>query len=155
MADDDRGQKVDQGLVAEIVRGYVANNTVAVDQIGELIATVQRSLSCLGANAPAPVAEALKPAVPIRRSVQPDYVVCLECGFRAQMLRRHLRTAHGLEPSAYRVRWKLATDHPLTAPAYSAMRTTMAKAIRLGRSRAPAAEPAAPRPRGRPRRSPA
>jgi predicted transcriptional regulator len=155
MADDQGRQKVDPGLVAEIVRGYVANNTVAVDQIGELIATVQRTLSSLGANTPAPVAEALKPAVPIRRSVQPDYVVCLECGFRAQMLRRHLRTAHGLEPAAYRARWKLAADHPLTAPAYSAIRTTMAKAIGLGRKRAPVEEPAAPRRRGRPRRSPA
>jgi predicted transcriptional regulator len=155
MADDQGRQKVDPGLVAEIVRGYVANNTVAVDQIGELIATVQRTLSSLGANAPAPVAEALKPAVPIRRSVQPDYVVCLECGFRAVTLRRHLRTAHGLEPAAYRVRWKLAADHPLTAPAYSAIRTTMAKAIGLGRKQAPVEEPAAPRRRGRPRRSPA
>jgi predicted transcriptional regulator len=155
MAEDHGGRKVDPGLVAEIVCGYVANNTVAVDQIGELIATVQRSLSSLGANAPAPVAEAWKPAVPIRRSVQPDYVVCLECGFRAQMLRRHLRTAHGLELAAYRTRWKLAADHPLTAPAYSAMRTTMAKAIGLGRKRAPVEEPAAPRRRGRPRRQPA
>ena len=155
MAEDDGRQKVDPGPVAEIVRGYVANNTVAVDQIGELIATVQRTLSSLGANAPAPVAEVLKPAVPIRRSVQPEYVVCLECGFRAQTLRRHLRTAHGLEPAAYRTRWKLATDYSLTAPAYSAMRTTMAKAIGLGRKRAPVEEPTAPRRRGRPRRSPA
>jgi predicted transcriptional regulator len=116
MVDDHGEQKVDPGLVAEIVRGYVANNTVAVDQIGELIATVQRTLSSLGTNAPAPVAEVLKPAVPIRRSVQPDYVVCLECGFRAQTLRRHLRTAHGLEPAAYRARWKLSADYPLTAP---------------------------------------
>jgi predicted transcriptional regulator len=74
----------------------------------------------------------LTPAVPIRRSVQPDYVVCLECGFRAVTLRRHLRVAHGLEPAAYRVRWKLATDHALTAPAYSERRSTMAKQLGLG-----------------------
>lgn len=129
MADESSGQKLDPGLVAEIVRSYVAKNSIGVDQIGGLIATVHRTLSSLGANAPVPAKEALTPAVPVRRSVEPDYVVCLECGFRAQILRRHLRTAHGLEPAAYRTRWKLATDHPLTAPAYSAQRATMAKAI--------------------------
>jgi predicted transcriptional regulator len=97
----------------------------------------------------------LTQAVPIRRSVRPDYVVCLECGFRSRTLRRHLRTAHGLEPAAYRTRWQLAADHPLTAPVYSAQRASMAKAIGLGRTRVAVEEPAAPRPRGRPRRSPA
>jgi predicted transcriptional regulator len=76
------------------------------------------------------------PAVPIRRSVKPGYVVCLECGFRAQTLRRHLRMKHGFEPAAYRARWKLASDHPLTAPAYSAGRSAMAKQVGLGRNRA-------------------
>ena len=155
MADERSGQKIDPGLVAEIVRVYVANNIVGVDQIAGLIATVQRTLSGLGTNAPAPPAKALTPAVPIRRSVQPDYVVCLECGFRARTLRRHLRTAHGLDPGSYRTRWKLAADHPLTAPAYSVQRATMAKAIGLGRKRDAVEEPAAPKRRGRARRSPA
>jgi predicted transcriptional regulator len=84
-----------------------------------LIATIHRTLSGLGTNAPAPLAEALTPAVPIRRSVQPDHVVCLECGFRGQILRRHLRVVHGLEPAAYRTRWKLSADHPITAPLYA------------------------------------
>src|SRR5271163_4971591 len=128
MADDSSAQKVDPSLVAEIVRGYVAKNSIGVDQIGGLITTVHRTLSGLGTNAPAPAAvEALTPAVPIRRSVQPDYAVCLDCGFRGQILRRHLRVAHGLEPAAYRARWKLVTDHPLVAPAYSARRSEMAK----------------------------
>ena len=80
----------------------------------------------LGSSTP-PARESLKPAVPIRRSVERDHVVCIECGFRARTLRRHLRIAHGLEPAAYRVRWKLSADHPLTAPAYSARRATMAR----------------------------
>ena len=70
---------------------------------------------------------------PIRHSVQHDHVVCLESGYRSQVLRRHLRMAHGLEPAAYRVRWKLPADHPITAPAYSERRSTMAKEIGLGR----------------------
>jgi len=148
MADESTPQKVDPSMVAEIVASYVAQNSIGVDQIAGLIATVHRTLSGLGTNAPASVVEALTPAVPIRRSVQPDHVVCLECGFRAVTLRRHLRVAHGLEPAAYRVRWKLATDHALTAPAYSERRSTMAKQLGLGRKRAEAETPTRAR-RGR------
>jgi predicted transcriptional regulator len=129
-------------LVAEIVSSYVAQNSIAVNQLAGLITTVHRTLSGLGQSAPEPVA--LVPAVPIRRSVQHDHVVCLECGFRGLMLRRHLRDAHGLEPTAYRARWKLATDHPLTAPAYSERRSTMAKQIGLGRPRQAVVPPPAP-----------
>jgi predicted transcriptional regulator len=138
MADDNNVPKVNPSLVAEIVRSYVAKNHIAVDQIGGVIATVHQTLSGLGTNmsTPAPETERLTPAVPIRRSVQPEYVVCLECGFRAQTLRRHLRTMHGFEPRSYRARWKLASDHPLTAPAYSARRSAMAKQVGLGRNRA-------------------
>jgi len=135
MADESTAQMVDLSLVAKIVRSYVAQNSIGVDQVAGLIATVHRSLSGLvqsapaSASAPAP----LVPAVPIRRSVQHDHVVCLECGFLSQMLRRHIRTAHGLEPAGYRIRWKLPADHPITAPAYSERRSTMAKRIGLGR----------------------
>ena len=154
MADDNSSQNVDPHLVAAIVRGYVTKNSIAVDQLGGLIATVHRTLSGLGTNTAAPplAPQKLAPAVPVRRSVQPDHVVCLECGFRAVTLRRHLRIAHGLEPAAYRVRWKLAIDHPLTAPAYSERRSTMAKQLGLGRMRAKAET--SPRPR-RGRRRPA
>jgi predicted transcriptional regulator len=79
------------------------------------------------------VEQTLVPAVSVRRSVQPDYVVCLECGYRARVLRRHLRVAHDLEVADYRTRWKLPADHPITAPAYSERRSTMAKQIGLGR----------------------
>jgi predicted transcriptional regulator len=150
MAEDSSSQNVDPHLVAEIIRGYVAKNSVAVDQLGGLIATVHQTLSGLGTNttAPALAPEKLAPAVPIRRSVQPDYVVCLECGFHAVTLRRHLRVAHGLEPAAYRVRWKLPTDHALTAPAYSERRSTMAKQLGLGRKQAETETPTRAR-RGR------
>jgi predicted transcriptional regulator len=135
MADDNRVPRVDPGLVTEIVSSYVARNRIAVDQIGNVIATVHQTLSGLGANtpAPAPATERLTPAVPIRRSVHPEYVVCLECGFRAQILRRHLQSMHSLDAAAYRARWKLPSDHPLTAPAYSAQRAAMAKQHGLGR----------------------
>ena len=135
MAEESTVQKVDPSLVAEIVSSYVAQNSIAIDQVAGLIATVHRTLSGLGTNAPAPLVEALTPAVPIRLSIQPDYVVCLECGFRGQILRRHLRVVHGLEPAAYRTRWKLSVDHPITAPLYAERRSTMAKQIGLGRPR--------------------
>jgi predicted transcriptional regulator len=115
----DRREQVETGLVAAIDRSYVATNSVAGDQLASLITTVHRALSGLGTTAPSAVVEALTPAVPIRQSVQQDHVVCLECGFRGQTLRRHLRVRHGLDIAAYRARWKLSPDHPVTAPAYS------------------------------------
>jgi predicted transcriptional regulator len=130
MSDQSTAQKVDPNLVAQIVRSYVAQNSIGVDQVGGLIVMVHRSLSDLGNNTPAPAE--LVPAVPVRRSVQREYVVCLECGFRGQMLRRHLRE-HGFDPEQYRARWKLSADHPITAPGYSERRSTMAKQTGLGR----------------------
>ncbi len=151
MADADSAHKAD--LVAEIVCSYVAKNSIAVDQIGPLIATVHRTLSALGDSEPAPAPQVRAPVVPVRRSVQPDYVVCLECGFRAQTLRRHLRVQHGLDPAAYRARWNLKPDHPVTAPTYSRKRAAMARQIGLGRNRSITETPVAPRRRGRPRRA--
>ncbi len=153
MADDSNAQKVDPSLIAEIVSSYVAKNSIGVDQIGDLITMVHRTLSGLGENATAPVPGPLVRAVSIRRSVQPDYVVCLECGFRGIALRRHLRVRHGLDVTDYRARWKLSPDHAVTAPAYSARRSTMAREIGLGRKPAPVETPPAPKRRGRPRQS--
>ena len=156
MADESTAQTVDLSLVAWIVRSYVAQNTIGIDQLTGLISTVHRSLSGLGKSAPAPAP--LVPAVSIRRSVQRDRVVCLECGFLSQMLRRHIRVAHGLEPAEYRVRWKLPVDHPITAPAYSERRSMMAKRIGLGRKSreavapTPAPEVVAPSPERRARK---
>jgi predicted transcriptional regulator len=108
-----------------------------------------QTLSGLGGAGPTPAPGPLVPAVPVRRSVQPDYVVCLECGFHAKTLRRHLRMHHGLEVGAYRTRWRLPSDHPTTAPAYSERRLAMAKQLGLGRKPAPVEPSPAPRRRGR------
>jgi predicted transcriptional regulator len=131
MVKENAPQAVDPSLVARIVRSYVTQNTIGIDQLAGLISTVHRSLSGLGKSAPAP--GPLVPAVSIRRSVQRAYVVCLECGFHGKAMRRHLSTRHGLAPEQYRARWKLPADHPITAPAYSERRSTMAKQIGLGR----------------------
>jgi predicted transcriptional regulator len=154
MADAASTLKAAPILVAEIVRSYVAKNSIAVDEIGPLISTVHRTLSGLGGGEPASAPQPQVPAVPIRRSVQPDYVVCLECGFRAQMLRRHLRVHHGLDPAAYRARWSLKPDHPVTAPAYSTTRSAMARQLGLGRKRSVTETPPTPTRRGRARRAP-
>ena len=150
--------RIDPNRVAEIVSSYVRHHKIAADQLAGLIVEVHRALAGLG-RAP-PVPEPPRPAVPIRRSVHQDYVTCLECGFRAQMLRRHLQVAHGLEVADYRARWQLPMDYPLTAPSYSARRSRMAREIGFGR-RGTAAEPRPPaterpvtRRRGRPRRTP-
>src|SRR5271155_5101721 len=118
-------------LTAKIVSKYVAHHRVASDQIADLINTVHQAIGHLGQ--PSEPKEALTPAVSVRRSVRHDYVVCLDCGFRAQTLRRHIRVQHGLSPIEYLRRWGLKADHPLTAPAYSERRATMAKTLGLGR----------------------
>jgi predicted transcriptional regulator len=115
--------------VAEIVAAYLRNNSVAPSDIPAIIAQVYKSLAGLGQ--PQPVE--LEPAVPIRRSVNPEYVVCLDCGAKAKMLRRHLTSAHNLTPAEYRERWKLPADHPLVAPRYAAARSELAKALGLGK----------------------
>ena len=131
MAEQDSAPRIDLDQVVRIVSSYVQRHQIAPDQLITLIVNVHRALAGFG-RAP-PVQELLRPAVPLRRSVQQDYVVCLECGFRAQALRRHLRTAHGLDIAGYRTRWNLPPDHPAVAPSYSARRSTMAKQMGLGR----------------------
>jgi predicted transcriptional regulator len=148
-------KRVDSSLVTEIVRGYVANNTIAAGELPNLIATVHRSLAGLGAPAETP---APNPAVAINRSFGSDFVVCLECGWRGQMIRRHLTTAHNLSPREYRSKWGLKGTHPLVAPAYTKRRSALAKELGLGRSLRPAevaSQPPAPAPkrRGRTRRT--
>src|SRR5438105_1545741 len=118
-------------LVAKIVGSYVKKNQIAPVDIPTLIATVHRSLLSLGE--PAEPEQPRSPAVPIRRSVMPNHVVCLECGWRGKMLRRHLQVSHGLNANEYRARWKLGPDHALTAPAYSERRSLLAKQLGLGR----------------------
>jgi predicted transcriptional regulator len=133
MNNRESSREVDRHLVVRIVTSYVKHNKVATNDLPVVITWVHQSLTALG-KSPVPV-ESRTPAVPVRRSVEPEYVVCLECGFRGLTLRRHLRAAHGLDPAAYYARWRLAADHPITAPSYSARRSAMARELGLGRGR--------------------
>jgi predicted transcriptional regulator len=139
-------QSIDRGellaLTAEIVAAHVANNAVAGAEVGALIQSVFDTLRGLAADEPAVPVE-LTPAVPVRRSVSDDAIVCLECGKKLKMLKRHLMTDHGSTPEAYRARWGLKADYPMVAPTYSAQRQALAKQIGLGRK--PAPPPPAPK----------
>jgi predicted transcriptional regulator len=119
-------------LVAEIVVAYVGKNHVDPSELPSLIASVSKALAGLG-TAPAAPTTTLTPAVPIRRSVGADTITCLDCGYRAQMLKRHLMTAHGMTTGEYRVRWNLPSDYAVVAKNYSARRSELAKSLGLGR----------------------
>jgi predicted transcriptional regulator len=106
---------------------------VPAESVPDLIRTVHSALEGLGQEAPAPVDERPKPAVPISRSVQNDYIVCLEDGKRLKMLKRYLRSRYDMSPEEYRRRWGLPADYPMVAPAYAARRSDFAKKIGLGR----------------------
>lgn len=120
-------------LTADIVSAHVSNNNVAAEELGGLIGSVFNALSSLGQEVPAPAAEPLRPAVPIRSSVKPDRIICLDCGAELKMLKRHLMTHHGLTPEDYRARWNLSADYPLVAPNYAETRRELAVKIGLGR----------------------
>jgi predicted transcriptional regulator len=147
---------LDTEFATNIVAAYVRRNQIGADQLPILISTVHQALVGLGKPAAETEVERT-PAVPIRRSVHRDYVVCLDCGWRGQMLRRHLTTSHGLNVDQYRARWNLSRDHPMTAPGYSERRSTLAKQAGLGQARfrrgsRTTAAPETPTPRRRPRR---
>jgi predicted transcriptional regulator len=132
--------------VAEIVAAFVKRNQVATADLPALIASVSASISAL--TNPVPVAEVLTPAVPIKRSITPSAVVCLDCGWRGKMLRRHLTARHKMTPEQYRGRWSLPLSHTLTAPAYTDQRSALAKSFglgRLGRGVTPAPSKPAPK----------
>jgi predicted transcriptional regulator len=124
-------EKVDPHLTVKIVQGYVRHHRLGPDQLADVIASVHRTLGQLGQQVQP--AKVLTPAVSIRQSVHRDYVVCLDCGYRGKTLRRHISSRHGLTGDEYRKRWGLRNDHPLTAPAYSEHRSTLAKELGLGR----------------------
>jgi predicted transcriptional regulator len=129
------------GITAQIVSAHVSKNRVDPDGLPSLIQSVYRSLSTVGSAAEQAETPAQTPAVPIKKSVFPDYIVCLEDGKKLKMLKRHLQTSYGLSPDAYRAKWGLPASYPMVAPSYAATRTTLAKSIGLGRKPAPAAEP--------------
>jgi predicted transcriptional regulator len=135
-------------MTADIVSAYLSNSKVALSELPGLIQSVFSALSGVMADAiPEPVvAEIQKPAVPIRKSITPDFLISLEDGRQYKSLKRHLRTAYNMSPEDYRAKWKLPRDYPMVAPAYAARRSALAKAIGLGRGgagRAPIA-PAMP-----------
>jgi predicted transcriptional regulator len=121
-------------LSVDIVSAFVRNNPVPAPELPGLIAAVHATLHGLSKPAAAP-AEALRPAVPVRRSVQPDFIVCLEDGKQFKSLKRHLRTHYDMTPDAYRRKWGLPPDYPMVAPNYAAARSSLAKSMGLGHQR--------------------
>ena len=135
--EDDSIETTDQDKLrwsADIVSAFVAQNTLPATGIPELIRSVYEALNTLG-QAPAPprITEKQKPAVPISKSVNEDFIVCLEDGKRLKMLKRYLRSRYDMSPEEYRRKWSLPPDYPMVAPAYAARRSDFAKQIGLGR----------------------
>ncbi len=127
-------------LAADIVAAYVAYNSVPRGDLGELIHTVHASLSKLGSAIVAPEPEALVPAVPVRKSITPEYLVCLDDGKKFKSLKRHLASL-GMTPDQYRQKWGLPKNYPMVAAVYSVQRSALAKSIGLGKSRKEAGQP--------------
>ena len=121
-------------LTADIVAAHVSNNSVAVNDLPNLIQNVHSALTGISSNNSAPEAKP-EPKVSVRSSIKPDYIVCLEDGKKQKMLKRHLMTNHGMTPDEYRQKWGLAADYPMVAPNYAEQRRTLAKSIGLGTKR--------------------
>ena len=117
-------------FTTEIVAAHAGNNSVAPDDLSKLIHDVYKALSALGTMEP--LSERPKPAVAVKKSVFPDYIVCLEDGKKLKMLKRHLKTAYNMSPKEYRERWGLPSDYPMVAPNYAKHRSNLAKQIGLG-----------------------
>ncbi len=117
--------------VSKIVSAYVSNNNLPSGELPDLIMTVHEALKSPDQGTSSPP----EPAVPIKRSVKPDYVICLEDGKKLKMLKRHLRTAYNMSPDEYRQKWGLPSDYPMVAPEYAARRSELAKKIGLGRKK--------------------
>lgn len=136
--DDNSANQELLGLTAEIVSAHVSNNPVSISDLPNLIQEVYRTLSGMGRPQVAPV-EKQQPAVPIKKSITPEFLICLEDGKKLKMLKRHLKTAFNMTPDQYREKWGLGADYPMVAPNYSEHRSNLAKRIGLGT-----------KPRGRP-----
>ncbi len=120
-------------MTADVVAAYVSNNTLPTAQLAEVINAVYGSLKSLEGQVAQPRPEPLKPAVPIRKSITAEFLICLEDGKKLKMLKRHLRSTYNLTPDEYRARWGLASDYPMVAPNYAERRSEFAKKIGLGR----------------------
>jgi predicted transcriptional regulator len=130
---DDKNKFIDQ--TADIVSAYVSNNTVAADQISNLINEVHAALTRVAAGQGETGAEPLRPAVPVKKSITPDYLVCLEDGKKFKSLKRHLRSQYDMTPEQYREKWSLPADYPMVAPNYAQARSQLAKQMGLGQQR--------------------
>ncbi|TYC56477.1 MucR family transcriptional regulator [Rhodobacterales bacterium] len=122
-------------LTADIVAAYVSNNTVASTDLPGLINEVHNALQKTATSSSEPEPEPLKPAVPVKKSVMPDYIICLEDGKKFKSLKRHLRTHYNMTPEEYREKWDLGADYPMVAPNYAAARSELAKKMGLGQQR--------------------
>ena len=122
-------------LTADVVSAYVSKNAVVATELSALIGNVHQALAAAATRGHAPVREELKPAISVKKSVTPDYIICLEDGKRFKSLKRHLSTHYNLSPDEYRARWGLPHDYPMVAPNYAAARSLLAKKIGLGRPR--------------------
>ena len=134
MADNEAAEDTLLTLTADIVAAHVSNNSVAVNDLPNLIQNVHSALSGISRTSSAPEAKP-EPKVSIRASVKPDYIVCLEDGKRLKMLKRHLMTHYNLTPDQYRQKWGLSPDYPMVAPNYAEQRRKLAKSIGLGTKR--------------------
>ncbi len=124
------------GLTSQVVESYVAHNRLSVSELPKLIASVHQALIQVGVPSQADaVAENKAPATSIRKSIRPDYLICLEDGKKFKSLKRHLRTTYGLSPEEYRAKWGLPSDYPMVAPDYAAKRSALAKSMGLGLQR--------------------
>ena len=123
------------GLTAEIVSAYVSNNTVASADLPTLISQIHTALQRVSSGQGPSSLEPLKPAVAIKKSINPDFIVCLEDGKKFKSLKRHLRTQYGMTPEQYREKWSLPADYPMVAPNYAAARSQLAKQMGLGQQR--------------------
>ena len=128
-------------MTVDIVAAYVSNNSMPANEVPEVINTVFSSLSGVEGGGSEQAAEPAKPAVNIRRSITPDYLICLEDGKKLKMLKRHLKSAYDMTPEEYRAKWNLPADYPMVAPNYSAERSNFAKKIGLGRKKEKARKP--------------
>lgn len=120
-------------MTTDIVSSFVSNNKVSTEELADLIRSVHGTLSALNNNGADKAAERPKPAAPINKSVQHDYIICLEDGKKLKMLKRYLRSTYNMSPDDYRKRWGLPADYPMVAPAYAARRSEFAKKIGLGK----------------------
>jgi len=136
-------------LTAHVVSAFVGNNSVPANELPALISNIHNALQTVGQPiAAAPVEEERKPAVSIRKSVTPDFIICLEDGLKFKSLKRHLRTKYNLTPEDYRAKWGLPNDYPMVAPSYAEARSNLAKQMGLGQQRKKPVVAAA-KPRGR------